>query len=214
MTEAAVVRVGGADDLMRAANVSRETLGRIERVLGVIGAWRKRMNLIGPREWDEVWHRHVWDSMQLRPLIPAGAHILDLGSGAGFPGLILAAAIEPGSGGRVSLVERVGKKCAVMREAIAAASLPATVVQSRIEAIDIAAVDAVSARALAPLPKLVDLAAPWLEAGADGYFLKGERWQEELTAAADRWTFAHSAVPSRTRAGSVVLKLSEVRRGG
>lgn len=214
MNQPNVVQVEGPDDLLQAADVSRETLARIEAVLEVLGSWRLRVNLMGPREWEEVWHRHVWDSLQLRSLIPETAHILDLGSGAGFPGLVLAAAISPGSGGRVTLIESVGKKCAVMREAVSAAALPATVVQSRIEAAEVADVDAVTARALAPLEKLVELASPWLESGACGYFLKGERWQEELTAAAERWTFAHSTIPSRTRAGSVVLKLSEVRRGG
>lgn len=198
-------------DLIERGDVSRETLDRLDAVLAVLDTWRMRMNLIGPREWESIWPRHVWDSLQLRDHIPPTARIVDLGSGAGFPGLVLAAGAS--DGGHVTLVETVGKKCAFLRAAIEAAALPADVRQGRVENAGSVAADTVTARAFAPLPKLLEYAAPWLTAGATGYFHKGERWSEELTEASKTWDFSYDAIPSRSGSAGVVLKVSEVRRG-
>jgi 16S rRNA (guanine527-N7)-methyltransferase len=196
---------------MADTGVSRETCDRLQRIVDVLGDWRLRTNLIGPAEWDRVWRRHVLDSVQLLPLLPETGQILDLGSGAGFPGLVIAAC-RPAGAGDVILVESVGKKCAFLRAAIEAAMLPAQVRQVRVESLPYDAATAVMARAFAPLPKLLDYAAPWLEAGAIGVFPKGERWQEELTAAQKQWKFAQEVIPSRTSDRGAILKLSEVAR--
>lgn len=191
-------------------DVSRETSERLDAVILTLDDWRMRSNLIGPREWPQIWHRHVADSYQILPFIPETARCVDLGSGAGFPGLIVSAARPEG---HVTLMESVGKKCAFLRAAIDAAGLKASVYQGRIEAAPDSQADIVTARAFAPLPKLLDYAAPWMENGATGVFLKGERWKEELTDAQQRWNFAYEAIPSRTGGSGVILIVRELKRG-
>lgn len=200
------------EDFERRQIVSRETLKALDTVVETLDAWRSRSNLIGPREWDSLWSRHIWDSQQLRDLIPADARIVDLGAGAGFPGLVLAASAE--APGHVTLIESVGKKCAFLRAAILEAGLPATVHQGRAETAPDIAADVVTARAFAPLPRLLNYAAAWLTTGSVGYFHKGERWSEELTAARETWEFSYDAIPSKSGSAGVILKLWEVRRAG
>ena len=190
-------------------DVSRETLARLDDVIATLDDWRTRSNLIGPKEWPHIWTRHVGDCFQLVAHVGSDARIVDLGSGAGFPGLILAAAQESG---HVTMIESVGKKCAFLRAAIEAAALPARVVQGRVESSKAEEVDFVTARAFAPLPKLLEYAAPWLKKGATGLFLKGERWKDELTEALKVWNFAYEAIPSRDGGSGVILVVKELTR--
>ena len=200
----------GADAFQAETNVSRETLNRIIRVIQELDDWRTRMNLIGPAEFDQVWRRHVLDSWQLFEHIPQDKPIVDLGSGSGFPALILAAGFtHPAS--EMTMIESVGKKCAFLRSAVTAADLPARVVQGRVESINPVQADCITARAFAPLPKLLDYAAPWLLNGAKAVLPKGRRWQEELTAAQESWRFSYEAIPSLTGNGAI-LKIWEVSR--
>lgn len=201
----------GPDDILASGDVSRETIERLEVVIACLHEWREKINLIGPAEAGRIWRRHVLDCVQLLPYVDLSKTVLDLGSGAGFPGLVMAAAAVE-SGGTVIMVESVGKKCAFLREAIARADLPAKVLNQRVETTQVDDVSTVTARAFAPLPKLLDYASPWLENGAIGVFPKGRRWEEELTEAADCWTFAHEVIPSRTGDG-VILKIQEIARG-
>lgn len=194
---------------LAAYDVSRETLDRLDRVITALGEWRMRSNLIGPKEWPQIWTRHVGDSFQLLDHIPETARVVDLGSGAGFPGLIIAAARPVG---HVTMIESVGKKCAFLRAAIEAAGLSASVHQGRVEQAPEIKVDIVTARAFAPLPELLDYAAPWLCNGATGLFPKGERWKEELTLAQQRWIFAYQAIPSRSGGSGVILNVREAAR--
>jgi 16S rRNA (guanine527-N7)-methyltransferase len=194
---------------LAAYDVSRETLDRLDRVIATLGEWRLKSNLVGPKEWPQIWTRHVGDSFQLLDHIPETARVVDLGSGAGFPGLIIAAA-RPG--GHVTLIESVGKKCAFLRAAIEAAGLRAAVNQGRVEQAPEIKADIVTARAFAPLPELLDYAAPWLCNGATGLFPKGERWNEELTSAQQRWIFAYEAIPSRSGGSGVILNVREAAR--
>ena len=198
------------ENIARQFDVSRETLARIDAVIAELDAWRLRVNLIGPREWPMIWHRHVADGLQLVPLLGNARRVVDLGSGAGFPGLVLAAALPEES--HVTLVESIGKKCAFLRAAIQAAGLPARVEQARIESVPLTSVDVVTARALAPLPKLLELSAKWLESGAFGVFPKGETLEEELTAARQKWTFKAEVIPSRTSPTGQILTVSEVKK--
>ena len=191
-------------------DVSRETSERLDTVILTLDAWRKRSNLIGPREWPQIWSRHVADSYQILPHIPETARCVDLGSGAGFPGLVISAARPKG---HVTMMESVGKKCAFLRAAIEAAGLNASVYQGRIEAAPPSDADIVTARAFAPLPKLLEYAWPWMKNGAMGLFLKGERWNEELTDARQSWNFAYEAIPSRTGGSGVILIVRELKRG-
>jgi 16S rRNA (guanine527-N7)-methyltransferase len=202
----------GQDDraaFLAANDVSRETLDRLDQVIATLDVWRQKSNLIGPKEWPQIWTRHVGDSWQLLDHIPEAARVVDLGSGAGFPGLMIAAARPSG---QVTMVESVGKKCAFLRAAIEAAGLPASVHQGRVEAAPAISAEFVTARAFAPMPELLDYAAPWLRKGAVGVFPKGERWKEELTAARQRWNFAYEAIQSRSGGSGVILIVREVSR--
>ena len=200
----------GPEQFAEATNVSRETLDRIVRVVDELDDWRKKINLIGPSEFDQVWRRHVLDSWQLFDHVPSDAHTVDLGSGSGFPALILAAGFSH-EAASITMIESVGKKCAFLRSAVAAASLPAKVIQGRVETVNPVQAQCVTARAFAPLPKLLEYAAPWLTNGAYGVFPKGRRWEEELTSAQESWRFAYEAIPSVTGDGAI-LKISEVSR--
>ena len=200
----------GPEAFQEITNVSRETLARIKTIVAELDAWRTKINLIGPSEFDQVWRRHVLDSWQLFPQIPVDGITVDLGSGSGFPGLILAAGFAS-EAAHMTMIESVGKKCAFLRAAVNAADLQANVVQARVEAVNPLQADCVTARAFAPLPKLIEYASPWLTNGAYGVFPKGRRWQEELTAAQESWRFAYEAIPSVTGDGAV-LKISEVSR--
>lgn len=204
--------MSGQDDraaFLAGNDVSRETLDRIDRIISELDVWRLKSNLIGPKEWPQIWTRHVGDSWQLLDHIPETGRIVDLGSGAGFPGLIIAAA-RPNA--HVTMMESVGKKCAFLRAAIDVAGLNASVYQGRIESAPPGKADVVTARAFAPMPQLLEYASPWLRKGAMGVFPKGERWKEELTEARQKWNFAYEAIPSRSGGSGVILIVREVLR--
>lgn len=201
----------GPNHLDEFLNVSRETRDKIEKTVNLLDEWRHRMNLIGPSEMGHIWRRHVLDSLQLAEHIPTDSITVDLGSGSGFPGLILAAGLEHEQA-EIVMIETVGKKCAFLREAISYAKLKARVRQGRVENVKNIDASCVTARAFAPLPKLLDYASIWLENGAYGVFPKGRRWQEELTQAQESWTFTYDVIPSISGGDGVILKISEVSR--
>lgn len=181
--------------------VSRETLGRLDRFVALLQAWQRRINLIAPSTEATLWTRHIADSLQLIDLAPAAKTWADLGSGAGFPGLIIACALADAGGARVHLVESNGKKAAFLREAVRETGAPAVIHDVRI--VDFAKdltepVEIVTARALAPLAELLASAYPLLQRGARGIFPKGQDVEAELTEAARCWKIQASLVPSRT----------------
>ena len=186
-----------------ATGVSRETLGRLQRYAELLRAWNERVNLVGKGTIADLWRRHMLDSAQLFPLLPEGARVLvDLGSGAGFPGLVLAAMGVP----EVHLIEADVRKCAFQREAARTMGITVTVHNARIEAASPITADVVTARALAPLGQLLDLAARFTSDRTFCVFLKGRGAQDELTEAEKRWTIDASLVPSRSDPeGSVLL---------
>lgn len=199
-----------AEDMQARFDVSRETMVRLQKIVDLLEVWRARTNLIGPREWPRIWDRHIADSLQLLPYLQDSRIVVDLGSGAGFPGLVVASALP--HVGRVHLVESVGKKCAFLRAAVDLADLPVDVHHARIESVDLPSVDVVTARALAPLSKLLEYSAKWLEKGALGVFLKGENATKELTHARETWNFVCNEQPSRTSDLGRILIVSEVSR--
>ena len=167
---------------LRLAPVSHETLARLDAYVELLGQWRKAVNLISEASFAEVWTRHVADSAQLLAHAPEAKVWVDMGSGAGFPGLVIAIQLADLPGARVHLIESDQRKCAFLREAARVTAAPAVIHNERIEsaAPRIAdAVDAVSARALAPLPKLIDFAKIWLDQGATGVFPRG-RTDEQI----------------------------------
>jgi 16S rRNA (guanine527-N7)-methyltransferase len=175
----------GPAEFQRDTNVSRETIGRLSAFLGLLETWSGRINLVGPNELRDYWRRHALDSAQLLGLGPPEAkRWLDLGSGAGFPGLVIACCLEQAEA-RVDLVERSTKKAAFLREAIRTLAAPAQVLNLSLEGLNPEQGDyqVVSARALAPLNRLILYARPWLNRGAVGLFPKGADYASELIAA-------------------------------
>lgn len=167
--------------------VSRETIARLETHFRLLGEWSERMNLVGPKELEAFWSRHALDSAQLVALAPDAKRWVDLGSGAGFPGLVIAAFLAGRPGASMHLVESTGKKAAFLRAVAEEAGLPVTVFNERIEAFGAGQgpYDVVTARALAPLPRLIPYAKPILDRGAIGLFHKGADLDAELAAAND-----------------------------
>ncbi|HRO02629.1 MAG TPA: 16S rRNA (guanine(527)-N(7))-methyltransferase RsmG [Terricaulis sp.] len=179
----------GPDEFQRDLGfpVSRETIARMATHLRLLGEWSERMNLVGPREIEAFWQRHALDSAQLVALAPEAKSWVDLGSGAGFPGLVIAAFLAERPGADIHLVESTGKKAAFLRAVAEEAGLPVTVFNERIEAFGAGrgAYEVVTARALAPLPRLMAYAKPILDRGAIGLFHKGADLDAELAAAND-----------------------------
>lgn len=181
----------GPEVLDRLRPVSRETRARLERYVALLRQWQAAKNLVGPGTLDAVWRRHVLDSIGALDAAPAAVRWADLGSGAGFPGLVTAILLAETPGAVVHLVESNGRKAAFLRAAARETGAPAVVHDARIEAAvaGLGPVDAVSARALAPLGDLLGLAAPLLLAGAAGVFHKGRDLVREVAEARDRWSF-------------------------
>ena len=205
----------GPDDLAAEYDVSRETLNRLKVFDAALLDWSSRHNLIARSTIEDRWSRHYRDSAQLFALIPPGAQSLaDLGSGAGFPGLVLAAMGVP-AGLEVSLVESVGKKAAFLQAAIAAMALPnARVIPQRIESTTISPPDVVTARALAQLDKLVAYAHEIATEKTTLIFPKGQDVEAELTAAAKSWHMNVEKRPSVTSHGSTILVIRNLRPKG
>jgi 16S rRNA (guanine527-N7)-methyltransferase len=199
--------------------VSRETTARLDRFVEVLLDWQQRMNLIAPSTEPILWTRHIADSLQLLALAPNAKRWADLGSGGGFPGLVLACALADSSGAEVHLVESKIKKAAFLRAAAEAVGAPAIVHAERIEDFVKHAphhIDIVTARALAPLPDLLAVAYPLLKRGAIGLFPKGQDVDAELTEAAKCWNIQASFATSRTdpRSRIVIVKKAEAKLKG
>jgi 16S rRNA (guanine527-N7)-methyltransferase len=179
----------GPDEFQRdlGFHVPRETIGRLEIHRRLLADWSGRMNLVGPRELEAFWQRHALDSAQLVALAPQAKRWVDLGSGAGFPGLIVAAFLADQPGASVHLVESTGKKAAFLRAVAEEAGLPVKVFNQRIEAFGAGEgpYDVVTARAVAPLNRLIPYAKPILDRGAQGLFHKGADLDAELAAASN-----------------------------
>jgi 16S rRNA (guanine527-N7)-methyltransferase len=188
--------------------VSRETADRLDRFVALLLDWQAQINLIASSTVPSLWTRHVADSLQLLALAPEGRRWADLGSGAGFPGLVIACALADALPAEVHLIESNQKKAAFLREAARVTAAPAIVHAQRSD--DFVKsfnqpLDVVTARALAPLPELLQIAYPLLKRGAKGLFPKGQDVDAELTEAAKCWTIQSSLVPSRTDPKSRVV---------
>jgi len=197
-------------------SVSRETWDRLDQFVALLQRWQKTINLVAPSTLSTLWTRHVADSLQLLKIAPQARVWVDLGSGAGFPGLVLACALADRSGGEVHLVESNQKKAGFLRECARTLGVPALVHAQRIE--DFVArseqrFDVVTARALAPLPELLAYANPLLKSGAVGLFPKGQDVEAELTLASKSWTIDADLIPSKTEPrGRIVLVRQATKR--
>jgi 16S rRNA (guanine527-N7)-methyltransferase len=199
-------------EALAALGVSRETYPRLEELVDRLARWNPRINLVAPSTLADSWRRHVLDSAQLWPLRPTHARRwIDLGSGAGFPGLVIAAiAADSDPELAVTLVESDARKCAFLSEAARAMGIAPTVVNRRIETLDAPTHDVVSARALAPLTRLLPLAHRVLAPGGVCLFLKGVSARDELTEASRAWHSRAEVVPSVTDPSGAVLRLAEI----
>jgi 16S rRNA (guanine527-N7)-methyltransferase len=194
-------------------NVSRETISRLDAFVALLLEWQATTNLIAPSTIREVWTRHVGDSLQLLKLAPEARTWLDLGSGGGFPGMVIACALTSPEG--VDLVESNAKKAAFLREAARVTGAPAKIHSMRIENFPqfyAAKPDIVMARALAPLPKLLGYIAPFIERGAKALLLKGQDVADELTEASKYWRIDAELVPSETHGGGRILIVKDLQR--
>ena len=203
------------DEALALTPVSRETLDRLDCFVAVLLAWQKRINLIAPSTEPKLWTRHIADSLQLLALAPQARTWVDLGSGGGFPGLVIACALAETPGARVHLVESNMKKAAFLREATRATGAPAVVHAMRIADFvkrPPSSVDVVTARALAPLDALLGAAYPLLKSGAEGLFPKGQDVEAELTDAAKCWNFKVSLLPSRTDPKARIISVKSIEK--
>jgi 16S rRNA (guanine527-N7)-methyltransferase len=198
----------------REFDVSRETLARIETHVALLRKWNPRINLVSPSTLPEVWTRHVADSAQLWPRRPSDAQLwLDLGSGAGFPGLVVAAlAAEQAPRMTVRLVESDHRKAAFLAAAIREADLPAEVLTDRWERLPPQAADVISARALAPLVELMKAVDKHRRPGGIGLFPKGETVHKEIAEASVRWRFDYKLTSSRTEPRAAILEIGACER--
>jgi len=207
------VRAADRANAQALVDVSRETWARLGQLVSMLDRWQGTMNLVAPNTLAEVWTRHVADGAQLVALAPKDVKTwVDLGSGAGFPGLV-AAALLAGKA-HVHLVESNLKKAAFLREAARAMGVSVTVHAVRAEAVVgsvIPHADVVSARALASLSELLTLAAPLLKSGAIGLFPKGEKAELELTQASESWKVKTSFHPSRTDPAARIVRVESLQ---
>jgi 16S rRNA (guanine527-N7)-methyltransferase len=197
---------------LRLVPVSRETGTRLATFVDLLARWRHSANLIAESTFASVWTRHIADSAQLIALAPQARQWIDMGSGAGFPGLVIAIHLADVPGAVVHLIESDQRKCAFLREAVRATGAAATIHPRRVEAIDAASlgpVDAVTARAFAPLPLTLKLARTWIERGAVGVFPRGESGKDQIAALPESTSYAIEVLPSLVDARSAILRVRQ-----
>jgi 16S rRNA (guanine527-N7)-methyltransferase len=196
------------DGALKLAPVSRETERRLALFVGLLAKWRHVTNLISPASYDQVWLRHIADSAQLIDLAPEAKRWVDLGSGAGFPGMVLAIQLADTPGALVHLVESDQRKCAFLREVARETGAAAEIHPARIEAIapqSLMPVDAITARALAALPVLIGYAKPWIEWGAVGIFPRGRTAEAQAVEFAHPETLQFKTINSRIDPKAAIL---------
>jgi 16S rRNA (guanine527-N7)-methyltransferase len=196
------------EDFAAKANVSRETLARLQAYADILVEWNAIHNLVAKSTLPDLWERHMWDSGQLAPLVPPDAATLaDLGSGAGFPGLVLAAMLP---GVAVTLHEATTKTCAFLRAAAERMALRVTIQNARMEDLPHQAYDVVTARACAPLPRLLEYAHSFVGPNSVCLFLKGQNVGSELTEAHKYWKMKVSQAPSQTDPSGAIVTVREL----
>jgi 16S rRNA (guanine527-N7)-methyltransferase len=201
----------GPADFAAATGVSRETIERLSAYANLLTKWQQRINLVSAATLDDLWRRHMLDSAQLMSLLPSGTRVLaDLGSGAGFPGLVLAILGVPD----VHLIESDQRKCVFLAEAARAADAKVAIHNQRIESLSGLSAGVITARACAPLEKLLSYAQKFLWHDGKALFLKGAGVEEELTAARKLWQMDVERFPSVTDPSGSILRIGQVRRAG
>ena len=188
-----------------------EQIADLERFIARLADANAVMNLIGPDTLPAVWNRHIWDSAQLLELAPEAKTWADLGAGAGFPGVVLAILLKGRTEAHVWLIDSLGKRCRFLQEVVDDLALPARVINGRAED-QALKVDVVTARAVAPMEKLLAYAQPYLQRGAQGLFLKGEKAEAELIEARKVWHFENDLSVSRSDPRGRIVSVRSLRR--
>ncbi len=190
--------------------VSRETEERFDIFVELLARWRKKTNLISDATFAWVWTRHIADSAQIRLIHPRAVKWLDIGSGAGFPGIVLAIQLSSIPGTEVHCVESDQRKCAFLREAARATCAPAIIHPVRVQSLTVSALgamDGITARAFAPLSNTLAIVGVWLQAGAVGVFPRGRTVAEQLEHACPDANYAIEIVPSIVEPSASLLKV-------
>lgn len=195
------ILTGASDAAMADLEIFRERLTEANAV----------MNLVGPDSLPDFWNRHAWDSAQLLIARPEAKTWADLGAGAGFPGMVLAILLKDRPKGHVWLIDSLGKRCRFLETLVEELKLPATVINGRAEEQHIS-VDVVTARALAPLVKLLGYAQPYHQRGAEGLYLKGEKAEAEVEEARKVWHFQSDLAVSQSDPRGRLLSIRSLRR--
>ena len=201
---------GGPEALDGIVDVSRETLDRLKLYAGLVGRWQKAQNLVAPSTLGDIWRRHIADSAQLAPLFPAAQSWLDLGSGAGFPGLVIAICLADRKNFCLHLVESNSRKVAFLRAVIRETGISAQVHDSRIESFswpEYGSPDVISARALASLTELCGLAAPFMSEKTVAIFHKGWEYEAEIKSALHDWNLDLVVRKSVVDAGGRLIEI-------
>lgn len=200
-----------AGEFQKISSVPRETMVHFETYAAMLEKWQRSINLVSNSTLQDMWRRHFYDSAQLMEYIDISdkpLKILDLGSGAGFPGLVISIL----GAGDVHLVEGVGKKCSFMKQVIQQTGMNATVHNERIEQMVPFEVDLITSRACADLEKLLDLTSPFLTEKTQCLFLKGGKADGEIATARKKWTFKVKKAVSKSEESGIILSLSQIKR--
>jgi len=201
----------GPEDLARLAGVSRETLARLKLYAAMLEDWNAQQNLVSRASLTDLWRRHMWDSAQIAPLLAeAATAMVDLGSGAGFPGLVLAELMNGRPGFRCVLYEATAKKCRFLEAVADRLKLPVEIRNARVEDAQPEPFDLVTARACAPLPRLLVYAHTFWGPSTVGLFHKGQNVEAELTEARKSWRITAQRHPSLSDPSGVVLEVREL----
>lgn len=194
-------------------DVSRETMNRLEVFAALLRKWTTHINLVSPRSLDDLWRRHFVDSAQLHEVAGQGKSWADMGSGGGFPGMVLAILAHESMPDRhMTLIESDRRKAAFLRNAARETGVNCTVLAERVESCPRQQADIVSARALAPLDSLLEFGSRHVRPGGLMVFPKGESWKNEVAKAQERWSFTPRCVTSRTEPGSAILLIEGASR--
>ncbi|MBR9844463.1 MAG: 16S rRNA (guanine(527)-N(7))-methyltransferase RsmG [Rhodobacteraceae bacterium] len=199
---------------MDSLNVSRETSERLRLLADLLLKWNPRINLVSKSTLETLWTRHILDSAQIFDLVPHPVgHWVDIGSGGGFPGLVVAIlAAEKDPVQKTTLIESDQRKCAFLRTVLRETGVSGTVLTKRIEQAEPQGADILSARALADLSQLCGFAERHLHKSGAALFPKGVTWQKELREAEESWSFSHEMITSKSEPEAVILKLGDIRR--
>ena len=195
-------------------NVSRETQEKLECYVSLLRKWNSKINLVSRQTIDDAWNRHIMDSLQIVNLIPGNARTCaDLGSGGGFPGAVVAIVMNKKTPCfRMTLIESDQRKSAFLRSVSRETMVPMTVLSHRVESIAPLNVDVITARALAPLSKLLEYADRHMSKTGKAIFLKGENWEKEVKDAENQWNFTWEARKSSTNPDAVILEIGDLSR--